>query len=157
MLQLSGVGITGELMSIFPPIELINNVALLLGLALLYDLTLQYHGTRWLLPRLFYGVVIGGVGVAVMLTPWPVVPGIVFDTRSILLSLSGLFFGTVPTLIAIIITGSFRFYQGGAGMWVGVTVILVSGLLGLGWRYLRRDQRKPSPGRIFTCLEFWYT
>lgn len=132
-------------MTLLPPLELINNAALLLALAVLYDLALPVQRSQRLLPRLFYGVVIGGMGIALMLTPWPIGPGIVFDTRSILLSLTGLFFGTVPTLVAMFITAIFRFYQGGIGAWVGMFVIGASGLLGLVWRHLRRSQSDIIP------------
>ncbi|GAB4428312.1 MAG: hypothetical protein Kow0031_08530 [Anaerolineae bacterium] len=132
-------------MDLIPPIELVNNVALLLALTLLYDLTLQDRRSQRLGARLLYGVAIGAFGIAVMVTAWPLVPGIVFDTRSILLALSGLFFGTVPTVVAMVITAIFRWYQGGAGAWAGISVILASGLLGLGWRHLRRHKTEAIP------------
>lgn len=129
-------------MSFLPPIELINNVALLLALAVLYDMTLSNRQSRRLLARLLYGVVIGVVGVLVMSTAWPVAPGIVFDTRSILLSVAGLFFGIVPTVVACFITAAFRLFRGGDGALVGILVIVTSGMWGLGWRYVRRGHRK---------------
>ena len=42
-------------------------------------------------------------------------PGIVFDTRSVLLAVSGLFLGAVPTVVAVTMTAAFRLLQGGAG------------------------------------------
>jgi CheY-like chemotaxis protein len=49
-------------------------------------------------------VFIGLLGIAVMMTNWELLPGLVFDTRSVLLSISGLFFGAVPTLLAVAMT-----------------------------------------------------
>jgi len=72
-----------------------------------------------------------------MLNPWQFAPGIVFDTRSIVLSLAGLFFGLIPTAIAAVMTSLFRIYQGGAGAWTGVAVIVTSAGLGVAWRHLR--------------------
>ena len=70
-----------------------------------------------------------------MMNPWEFLPGIIFDTRSILLSVCGLFFGTVPTIIATTFTGGYRLYLGGVGSWTGFAVILISGAVGLFWRH----------------------
>ena len=57
------------------------------------------------LPRITLGVLaIGAIAVTVMLTPWKFEHGIVFDTRSVLLGISGLFFGSVPTATAMAMT-----------------------------------------------------
>lgn len=72
-----------------------------------------------------------------MTTPWVLVPGIVFDTRSVLLGISGLFFGTVPTIIAMVILSAFRYYLSGSGTFTGILVILATGSLGIAWRHFR--------------------
>ncbi len=124
-------------------IDLIQNVALLLALALLHDtIALNPLGAKPSTHQLFVGGVSGAIGIAVMLTPWELASGIIFDTRSILLSVSGLFFGTLPTLVAVLMTLVFRVYQGGTGMWMGVTVIVTSAGIGLAWRHLRRKGLK---------------
>jgi PAS domain S-box-containing protein len=121
---------------------LINNAALLLALAVLYDtLPLQRNERRWT-QDIVSGVLIGLIGVAVMLTPWRFSEGVVFDTRSILLSITGLFFGLIPTLIATGMTCALRIYQGGDGVIMGVSVILTSASLGLIWRYMLRSKVK---------------
>lgn len=120
-------------------LSLVNNIALLLAIALLLDLTIYYRQVRD--DRLYQyplGLLIGGIGVVLMLTPWTFATGIIFDTRSILLGISGIFFGLVPTLIAMAITAVFRYSQGGVAMWTGISVIIASGSLGLIWRYRRR-------------------
>ncbi|MEA3267493.1 MAG: LytS/YhcK type 5TM receptor domain-containing protein [Candidatus Fermentibacteria bacterium] len=121
-------------------IDLVHNVALLLALGLLYDIiALKPHRAKPSVQQLFIGVVIGAIGIAVMLSPWEFTPGIIFDTRSILLGIAGLFFGTVPTLIAVLMTAALRLYQGGGGVWMGVAVIVTSGGIGLAWRHLRHN------------------
>ncbi len=119
--------------------QLAENGALLLALVFLFDVA----ALRWRIGRLSLrqapiGLIIGAVGIGVMLIPWQFTPGIVFDTRSVLLSISGLFFGAVPTLVAMAITAAFRLFQGGGGAWTGVSVILVTGTLGIAWRHYRR-------------------
>lgn len=123
-----------------PFIALIHNAALLVALVLVYDLTIRRYplaGNRS--RQLVIGVVLGAVGVAIMLDPFRLVPGIVFDTRSVLLAVSGLFFGLLPTVVAMLITAIYRLGIGGPAAWVGVSVILASGLLGLAWRRRYRD------------------
>ncbi|MBN2389167.1 MAG: PAS domain S-box protein [Anaerolineae bacterium] len=124
-------------------LRLVQNAALLLSLVLVFDV----FALRWRAGqdafsrnRLIAGLIIGAIGVVVMLTPWVLLPGLVFDTRSVLLSISGLFFGAAPTLIAMVITAALRLYQGGPGVWPGVSTVLVTGSLGLFWRRMYRGK-----------------
>ena len=118
-------------------LDLIHNAALLLAIALLFDLVVSRSSIRksifW---KLVLGVLLGGIGIAVMMTPWILAPGIIFDTRSVLLGISGLFFGSIPTLIAMAMTAAFRFSLGGAAVWMGISVILATGTIGIAWRKL---------------------
>ena len=117
-------------------IGLINNAALLVSLVLIYDIVVfRQTGEKAPSRQIPIGLILGLIGLAIMKNPWEFLPGIIFDTRSILLSLCGLFFGTVPTVAAIIMTGGFRLYLGGAGAWTGFAVIVTSGAVGLGWRH----------------------
>ncbi len=119
--------------------QLIENASLLLALVLLFDVT----ASRWQVGRLSrqqvgVGLAVGAIGIGVMLSPWTFVPGIIFDTRSVLLSVAGLFFGALPTLIAMAMTAAFRLAQGGAGALTGVSAIAAAGTIGIAWRHLRR-------------------
>ena len=114
---------------------LLNNAILLLGLGVIYDtLGLRSISNR-VLRDCLSGVVVGAIGIAVMSTPWELEPGIFFDSRWVLLSLCGLFFGWRTTLIAVVMTVAFRLYQGGGGAIVGSVVILSTSAVGLFWRY----------------------
>jgi len=119
---------------------LLNNSALLLAMCLVYDtLTLNRRTTgRPMVQEALTGVILGCIGIAVMVNPWQWYPGIIFDTRSVLLSISGLFFGAVPAVIAMLMTGAYRAYLGGGGVWMGLSVITASGIIGIAWRHLRR-------------------
>ncbi|HZW03365.1 MAG TPA: LytS/YhcK type 5TM receptor domain-containing protein, partial [Anaerolineaceae bacterium] len=123
---------------------LIQNTALLLALWAIYGLFTLRSNLRAVWEKVLSGIAIGGLGIAVMISTIPFSPGVVFDTRSILLSISGLFFGLIPAAIAAILTAAFRIWQGGAGTTMGVLVILTSTAIGVGWRYLRKKQDKES-------------
>ncbi|MFZ4440865.1 MAG: PAS domain S-box protein [Syntrophales bacterium] len=118
---------------------LVQNAALLLAVAFIFDVV----ASRWRTEQSSFqqvtvGLAIGAIGITIMMTPWTFMPGIVFDTRSVLIGLSGLFFGSLSAAIAVIMTAIFRFYQGGIGAWTGIAVILTSGLIGIAWRRFRR-------------------
>ncbi|MBU3927039.1 MAG: PAS domain S-box protein, partial [Bacteroidetes bacterium] len=115
-------------------IGLLQNIGILLAFALLYETVwLKKVDQKSIFSKLISGIVIGGIGILLMFTPWTLVPGLIFDTRSILLAISGLFFGFIPTLIAMLMTSLLRFWLGGDGMWMGIAVIFSSGSIGLLW------------------------
>lgn len=120
---------------------LVNNAAILLAAGLLYDLFF-FRESRWPeLPRQIVGGLLAGLlGIIVMNTPWPLAPGIIFDTRSIMLCVSGLFLGPVATAVTVLMTAGFRIWQGGAGAYTGVSVIVASALIGALWRVFRRHK-----------------
>ncbi|MCD6446970.1 MAG: response regulator [Candidatus Marinimicrobia bacterium] len=95
--------------------------------------------------KVLAGLFIGLIAVIVMYVPWTFKSGIVFDSRSILLSISGLFFGGIPTVIAMTIAAIFRFSLGGDGMWMGVAVIMTSGFIGLTWRIFFPPRKIKQP------------
>ncbi len=122
---------------IFGPLLL--NAALLIAVAQILALAISKRARS--LRRLWspvVGMLLGLVGVGIMMLSFELSPGLVFDLRSVLLGISGLFFGAVPTLLAMAMTAAFRLQQGGVGALAGVVVILVSGFIGLAWRWWRR-------------------
>ncbi len=115
---------------------LVHNASLLLALGLLYEtITSCRHINRSLLPPL-NGIIIGIIGILLMLSPLHPVGGVHIDSRSILLSVSGLFFGFIPTLTALFMTSLFRIFLDGIGVWPGIAIISTSAAVGLTWRSL---------------------
>jgi PAS domain S-box-containing protein len=124
-------------------LDLTHNAALLLAAALIYDLmTSRYRLEPDALTQVAIGGMLGLLGCILMISPWTYVPGIVFDSRSVLLSVAGLFFGAIPAAVAMALTAAFRLFLGGAAAWTGVAVILATGLLGIAWRHSRRQPLK---------------
>ncbi len=122
---------------------LLNNAALMLILCVIYDTFGIYAISKKNLRDYITGLLVGLIGIAVMLNPWSLQPGVFFDTRWVLLSLCGLFFGLIPTAVAVIIAGSFRLYQGGPGGIVGTVVIVATACVGLAWRYWKEKHDQP--------------
>jgi len=87
---------------------LIQNAALLLAAALIFDLAaLRWRPGKASLRQIPVGLVLGIIGIIVMLTPWSFAPGIAFDARSVLIGICGLFFGTFATAVAAAMTAAF--------------------------------------------------
>ncbi|MCA1990246.1 MAG: PAS domain S-box protein [Desulfarculus sp.] len=130
--------------------ELASNAAILLVLSFLY---VQIH-RRWedhrLLGRVLNGFLFGAVAVGVMLSPLHLLPGVVFDTRSVVISVGGLFGGPLTAAVAFAMASAFRIWQGGAGTLMGVLVSFCSAALGVGYFYWKR--RNP---RIMTALHLY--
>ncbi|PKP28913.1 MAG: GGDEF domain-containing protein, partial [Bacteroidetes bacterium HGW-Bacteroidetes-18] len=119
-------------------IGLLQNAALLLAFSMLYqNVWIKNEASKSISAKIIVGLVLSSIGIILMSTPWMMVPGITFDMRSVLLSVSGLFFGPIPTIIAMFITGIVRVAIGGDGLWMGLAVILTSGSIGLLWRKYR--------------------
>lgn len=122
---------------------LIHSAALLIATAFVYDLlTTRYQDRQNFLGKFLIGFLFGILGMILMLVPWYYVPGIIFDTRSVVISIAGLYFGLIPTLIAMTMTCALRVFQGGAATVTGVSVIIASGMLGIVWRQFRGRDRK---------------
>ena len=132
---------------------LAQNISLLLALVVVFDsLGVRERAMQVPFRQAVVGILLGGIGVVVMLTPWVLIPGVAFDTRSVLLGISGLFFGTLPTVIAMALTAAFRVYQGGSGAFTGVLVILATGTMGLAWRHMCKHHWKKLVGANSICL-----
>lgn len=119
-------------------IGLINNLALLIALSLISGMIrsryTQRHNDGFL-----QGLLFGSAAVVGMLYPAQMLPGLIFDGRSVMISLCGLFFGPVAGTIAATMAILCRLLQGGTGMVLGVLVCLVSALGGVFFhiRYMR--------------------
>lgn len=116
-------------------VGILNNAAFLLALGVLYNTFSDTFFADSKKNKVIIGIFIGLLCMLVMLCPWKFAQGVVFDTRSILLSVAALFFGGVPVLISMIMTAALRIYQGGSGMFMGVGVIVTSTFFGLLLRF----------------------
>jgi PAS domain S-box-containing protein len=134
-------------------IGLIRNIALLLTFSILYDhFWTSRIKSKNVIFKLIAGVFLGCVAIILILTPWNYSDGVFFDTRSVMLSISGLFFGPIPTVIAMIVASVYRLFLGGPGAYMGVAVILTSGTIGVMWNYLRPNWQNRDNSIELTTL-----
>lgn len=127
-------------------ISLIQNITILLSFSMMYDYfwirrrdkinKLQLIGT---------GIFIALIGYLLIRTPWTMIDGIFFDTRTILLATAGLFLGAVPTIIAMVLLSAYRLSIGGEGIWMGMATIISSGVIGILWRHFRPEWKLKKP------------
>jgi PAS domain S-box-containing protein len=123
-------------------LELFHNLALLVALAAAAQVIEARWKVRWLTSQILHGLLFGTVGVLGMMTPVHFQPGIIFDGRSIILSVAGLFGGPIVALLAALMCGAYRLWLGGAGAALGVGVVLASAALGVAFYYWRRRMNR---------------
>jgi len=124
-------------------LSLVCNAAVLISLGLIFDVFhRRKRAASTFLSQFIFGVIIGLVAIVLIAIPANFLSGIIFDTRTILLGLTGLFFGTIPTLVAMAIAAAYRLTLGGSGALMGIATILSSGLIGLAWRHYRFRESK---------------
>lgn len=128
-------------------IECIYNIALLVACCVVSSLvphqklaskSVKKTGASYLVTGLF----VGCLGILVMSRAFQFAPGIIVDTRSVILCVAGVIFGPVIAAIAAVLCVFYRFWLGGAGALVGVCVIVEAALLGSLYYHLReKDSR----------------
>lgn len=115
-------------------ISLILNVSLILALITLYSLTLRLTILEKKAGKILTGLVFGLTAVAAMSVAYRYGSGVIYDGRSIIISLSGLYGGFWPASLASVISMAYRAHLGGNGVWAGLATIIFCALTGLGFR-----------------------
>lgn len=120
-------------------ISLINNSTLLLAMCIVYDaLSINREPLKSTWRKILSGTILGTICIAVMLNPLQWQQGIIFDTRSVLLCVAGLFFEPLPAIIAVCMAIAYRLHLGGSGIWMGVAVMVSSTGIAMLWKSLRK-------------------
>jgi len=115
-------------------VALINNAAQLLVLSVIYEITYLLPPKYQRMRPVVSGLLISLICIAIMSMPFTLQPGLFYDTRSILISITALIFGAIPTIITVVVAILYRLIIGGVGTLPGVSVITTSALIGLAWR-----------------------
>lgn len=133
-------------------VELIHNAALLVALSALYGLWLRFRKEDSLRDRIILGVIFGGIAVIAMTMPVYHSPGIIYDGRSMVLAMAGLFGGGVPAAVSAAMALVYRVWLGGAGVWAGMAVIVCCTSTGIAFRYFYRKPSHLLPPLTLYCL-----
>ncbi len=86
-----------------------------------------------------------------MLYPFVLTEGIIFDGRTIVISLCTLFFGPLSGGVAVVLSAGFRIYLGGAGVIMGVLTVAAAFLIG----YIFFRYKQKSSKQIVTNLQLY--
>ncbi len=118
----------------------------------MYSFWVRKRESVLLIHKLIGGILFGGIAIGGMLMPFNYTPGIIYDGRSIVMTLAGVFGGGTVVLISAIFAASYRLYLDGPGVYAGVATIAITALVGLFFR--RRFNNKPETIGIpaFLCM-----
>ena len=120
-------------------IELIHNTALLVALTTIYQVASSRNKKNPLSQALFFGFLFGIAGVVGMMTPVQYGNGVIFDGRSIILFVAGMFGGPFVAALSASIISAYRIWIGGSGVYIGVIVTVVAALIGVAFYYYRKS------------------
>ncbi len=104
-------------------IELLKGVALLLALCFLHGFNIRVWRQHPGVGQVVSGVIFGSICLVGMFAPVTIMPGVIFDARSVVLSMAGLFGGPWVAGIATAMAITGRLWLGGAGGAAVVTVV----------------------------------
>jgi PAS domain-containing protein len=131
-------------------IDLILNLSLLVAISVVSSFLSQ----RWTRDNrsgaIIQGLLFGTAAVFGMQQPLVFGPGVIFDGRSVMLSLCSMFFGPWAAIPSVLLTGAYRMWLGGGGALMGVLVILSSSGIGTFFHYRWNPQvNPPSALRLY--------
>jgi len=127
-------------------VTLFNNVALLIALIAAGQFVVSRFRDQSIQRKILLGLLFAGAALLGMFNPVNFAPGLIFDGRSIVLSVAGVVGGGLTALIAAGVAAVYRYQLGGIGMHVGLAVIVQSALLGVLARHwwARRSSSPPA-------------
>ncbi len=120
--------------------DLIQNSTLLIALSVLYGILTRATKAGFLSSKIIGGILFGIITVAAMKMSIQYNPGVIYDGRSIVLTLSGLFGGGITGIISALIAAAYRIYLGGAGVLAGIATIITSVMIGFAFRRLHDNK-----------------
>ncbi len=131
-------------------LDLILNLSLLVALSIVSDFIESRWSRRTRLGVFLQGGLFGGTAVLGMLRPLNLGAGLIFDGRSVMVSLCALFYGPWAAAMAGVMMIACRMGLGGVGTFTGLLVILSSMGIGLLARVrLKPDAKPPSTGYLY--------
>jgi len=121
-------------------IFLFQNITLLITLVVVYIYLIQRLDSNSTSYFLLSGILFGTVAVLGMMMPLEIGEGAIFDGRSVIISISGIYGGPITAFTAAIIASIYRIMIGGVGKVVGVFTIFQAGFFGVIFHYLVKNK-----------------
>jgi diguanylate cyclase (GGDEF)-like protein/PAS domain S-box-containing protein len=119
-------------------IVFVQNITLLVSAIAVYTLIIRRWQKGSIYFSIYSGLLFGIAATLGMRMPFVLEPGIIFDGRTIILSVGALLCGPLTAVIAALISALYRIYIGGAGLTVGLATIALATLFGTAFYYLNR-------------------
>jgi PAS domain S-box-containing protein len=119
-------------------VDLIYNLAVLVSVSVIAGFVDKRWQRSTSSGRIIQGALFGMVAVLSMMNPFIISDGVIFDGRSVILSLCAMFFGPVSAAIAAVMALLMRLHIGGAGTIMGVSTILSSTFIGIAFFFYRK-------------------
>ncbi len=123
-------------------IELMYNLFALVALSVLSGFIDNIFDRDSLRGKVLQGLLFGLIAFIGMLYPFELQKGLIFDGRTIVISLCTLFFGPVAGIISVVIVLAYRIWLGGPGIIMGVTTILTAFLIGYYFFVDRKERQR---------------
>ncbi|MDP4206932.1 MAG: ATP-binding protein [Bacteroidota bacterium] len=120
-------------------VDLLHNATLLISLSVFYSLLVRFKPSKSIYFKIYSGILFGLIAVIGMRMPLHHQQGIIYDGRSIILSLAGLFGGGITATIAIVLAEIYRWHIGGIGVLAGSVSMLISAMIGLVIRRISKN------------------
>lgn len=132
--------------------QFLLNVAILVSLSVISALLIEHFSGKRVLHDGLQGLLFGLTAVFAMMHPVPLGDGLIFDARSVVLSLCGWFFGPFSAILSSPLAVLYRMALGGSGVLPGILTVGFSAAAGL-ILYYQRPLSKHLP-RAWELLVF---
>ncbi|MBU2492081.1 MAG: PAS domain S-box protein [Bacteroidetes bacterium] len=131
--------------------DLIYNLSFLVSLSIFSGFIDNKFKRNKLSGKVLQGIFFGTVAIIGMVLPIYHTNGAFFDGRSVVLSLSALFFGPLSGFISFLMALICRIYLGGNGVIPGVILIAISFIIGSVFNYynVKTDFKKLTPLKLY--------
>jgi PAS domain S-box-containing protein len=117
--------------------ELVLNLSLLVTLSVLSGFIERRWNRETLTGKILQGLLFGFVAIVGMIFSIGFTEGLIFDGRTIVISLCTLFFGPLSGVISVLLSGIYRIWIGGVGLPMGLLTILEAFVIGYVFHYLK--------------------
>ena len=104
----------------------LNNIFAMLAVAIIHGFIIKHLKEKSIPARIVSGIIFSLAVLATMSNKFVLSEGVVFDARSAVISICGMFAGPIAVSITSATAIIHRIHTGGGGMTMGILVIIIS-------------------------------